>query len=478
MTDIKNTHVLYTKNESKWRRIEKCLEGEDAVKADAEVYLPFPLHNDALQHDKNAFKKEYDVYLKGAHFTNYTLHAAEDLVSAVFRSDMIITDLPDKLDYFDVETLARDIVKEVSSYGRVGVFVDYPTVEDTTQEQDTVNFAYAEVYNTLDIINWSVIRRGGIKTLTRVVLRELCYNTENEETIRYRELLLLDGVYTVRVYADGDNGVFEEFIPQANGSTLDHIPFYFICSLSNTSYPDEPPIIGIANSNIKHYQVWAELSHVQTYMGHPMLAITGAPTGFVKKINDNDVMLTVGANQALVLEGEQAAANVLQAPDAGGIHFKTLAQLEQSMIDQGAKLKSGDQKKSAEAENTLKIRHSSETSVLAAIAKNVEAGLLLVMQDIGLYMSIEVPSSFGITLNKDYLDPTPDADLISVLNTAVSTGTHRKKDFAVYMQQVGLIDEDENIDVVLTDLEDTDPFNKNHNKPVGFVDGEDENENP
>lgn len=72
------------------------------------------------------------------------------------------------------------------------------------------------------------------------------------------------------------------------------------------------------------------------------------------------------------MEGDQAAASVLQAPDAGGIHFKTLNELKQSMTDQGAKLKSGDQKNTAEAENTLKIRHSSETSVLASIAKNVK----------------------------------------------------------------------------------------------------------
>jgi len=463
--DIKATHALYGKSEAKWMRINTCLLGEDAIKEAKETYLPFPLYSDSLDRKSEEFIAEYGVYLAGAHFTNYTLQASEDLVSAVFRADMIVSKNPDKLEYIDLETTARDIVKDVSSYGRVGLFIDYPTTDDPTQEQDTENFAYMEVYNTLDIINWKTVRRGGIKTLSMVTLREIWYNDLNEPKHRYRELVLEDGIYKVRVYADEDHLLFDEFIPQANGTTLDHIPFYFIGAISNTSDPDEPPIIGIANSNIKHYQTWAELNHVQTYMGHPMLAITGAPNGFTKKAKDEGVTFTVGARQALVMEGDAAAASVLQAPDAGGIHFKTLAQLEKSMIDQGAKLKSGDQKNSAETENTLKIRHSSETSILASIAKNVEAGLESAMRDIGLFMGVELPADFDIQLNKEYLDPAPDAGLIGALNTAVTSGNYTKESFTNYLQQVGLVDEDKDVAAVVAELGETDPFNVSSDLP-------------
>lgn len=464
--EITKTHALYGKSEKKWARINACLLGEDTIKDGGEKYLPFPIHTETLDRTKEPFKKEYAVYLEGAHYTNYTLQSSEDLVSAVFRTDMIVSKLPDKLKYLDLETLARDVVKDVSSFGRVGVFVDYPTTEDPTQEQDTENFAYMEIYNTLDVLNWKVVRRGGIKTLSRVVLREIWYNDMDEAKHRYRELILDRGVFKVRVYEDENLTEFKEFTPQASGSTLDHIPFYFIGAISNTTEPDEPPIIGIANSNLKHYQTWAELNHVQTYMGHPMLAITGAPNGFTKKAKEEGVTFTVGARQALVMEGEAASASVLQAADAGGIHFKTLAELKQSMIDQGANLKSGDQKNVAEAENTLKIRHSSETSVLASIAKNVEAGLEAAMEDIGLYMNTTLPDDFGIELNKEYMDPAPDSTLVGALNTAVTSGNYRKQDFMVYLQQVGLVSEDEDIETVISELGETDPFNTSTGKPT------------
>lgn len=462
MLDIKATHSQYSKYEAKWMRIQACLEGEDAIKEAGETYLPFPLYAASLDRKTDAFKQEYGVYLAGAHYTNYTLQSAEDLVAAVFRADMIVSELPPKLEYIDFETIARDIVKEVASYGRVGLLVDYPATEDTTQEQDAENFAYMEMYNTLDIIDWKVTRRGGRKTLTRVVLRETWYNENNEEKFRYRELYMDEGIYKVKVHLE-DTTEPLMYTPQASGSSLNHIPFYFIGAVSNTATPDEPPIIGIANSNLKHYQTWAELNHVQTYVGHPMLAITGAPNGFLKTAKELDIEFTVGARRALVMEGETANAQILQAPDAGGIHFKTLSELKQSMIDQGAKLKSGDQKNSAEAENTLKIRHSSDTSILASIAKNVEKGLEDAMKDVALFMSIPLSEDFDIQLNKAYLDPAPDATLIGALNAAVTSGNYRKKDFTDYMQQTGLIDEYESIDEIVADLEQTDPFNPSFN---------------
>lgn len=462
---IAAVHALYAKSEKKWMRINTCLLGEDAIKEAKETYLPFPVYAESLDRKSKEFTDEYAVYLEGAHYTNYTLQASEDLVSAVFRADMIVANLPDNLEYLDLETIARDVVKDVSSYGRVGLFVDYPTTEDPTQEQDSENFAYMEVYNTLDIINWKTVRRGGIKTLSMVTVREVVYDDLNKPKYRYRELNLNTGVFKVKVYENEDQTDVKEFTPMANGSSLDHIPFYFIGAVSNTADPDEPPIIGIANSNIKHYQTWAELNHVQTYMGHPMLAITGAPNGFTKKAKEEGVTFTVGARQALVMEGDQASASVLQASDAGGIHFKTLAQLQQSMTDQGAKLKSGDQKASAEAENTLKIRHSSETSVLASIAKNVEAGLESAMGDIALYMNATLPDDFSVELNKEYLDPAPDASLIGALNTAVTSGNYRKTDFNVYLQQVGLVSEEEDIDKLVVELDETDPFNVSSDLP-------------
>lgn len=472
MNDIKAVHSSYGKFETKWQRIRACLEGEDAIKAAKETYLPFPLYSDSLDRQSPEFIREYAVYLAGAHYTNYTLQSSEDLVSAVFRADMIVSNLPVKLEYLDLETLARDVVKEVASYGRVGMLVDYPATDDPTQEEDAENFAYIESYNTLDILHWSVVRKGGLKSLTRLVLRELYNDADNKEKYRYRELLLEEGIYKVRVYENDDLQLFDEYIPKASGATLNHIPFYFVGATSNTPSPDEPPIIGIANSNLKHYQTWAELNHVQAYIGHPMLAITGAPNGFLKEAEKRQIEFTVGARKALVMEGDSASAQILQAPDAGGIHFKTLAELKQSMIDQGAKLKSGDQKNGVEAENTLKIRHSSDTSILASIAKNVEKGLEAAMEDIGAFMGVTIPEDFNIELNKEYMDPSPDAPLIGTLNAAVSSGTYRKKDFTAYMQQVGLIDEYEDIDEILQELGETDPFNTNSNLPSTLDDVE------
>jgi len=53
-----------------------------------------------------------------------------------------------------------------------------------------------------------------------------------------------------------------------------------------------------------------------------------------------------------------------------------------------------------------------------------------------------------------------------VLFRSVVSGNYRKQDFTIYLQQVGLVSEDEKVEAVVTELDETDPFNTNTGEPT------------
>lgn len=459
-------HTDYSKSIDDWNQIDTCLDGESAVKSKGEKYLPFPVALDEEDRKEDNFKEQYFIYLNGAHYVNFTLQAVEDLVAGVFRKAPIVSEVPEELKYFEYQDFAKEAVKTVTSYGRALVLVDYPSVEtdETTkaQEKEGNIQAYSILYKAQDILDWETKRVGGIEVLIRVVLREyfnkLNESGESEQKERYRTLSLdEDGNYMQMVqYADND--VKETYEPIADGSRLKHIPATFIGSIDNTPRVNQSPVIGISNSNIKHYQTWAELNHIQTFAGHPMLALTGAPKGFIKEMEKKEIKLSVGASNALVLEGENANASILAQANSGNImHFDTLKELKSSMQEQGARIKDNNSGQVESAE-TLTIKYSGDNSILASIAINVELATKFVYEQLALFMGAKVDKT-TIMLNKTFFEKTVDPAIMTALSTIVASGNLPNRIFLQYLQENGLVSDMEELDALVEEAKASNPFN-------------------
>jgi hypothetical protein len=405
--EITKLHADYCKSSPDWEQIQTCIDGERAIKACGEVYLPYPVSLEDKDRKSKDFESQYKIYKNGAHFVNFTADAVHDLTAAAFRTPVKVDpDLPSDLEYMDVSELAKKLLPLVSAFGRAFILVDYPTVENSTVATDKENKAYYEIYAALDVINWSYGRVSGQKKVTMVVLRELLdSDTCNEIEYQYRELLINEaGYYQQTVFNESGEIIQEPFEPIAAGNKLREIPGIFVGVESNTPDVDKPPVIGISNSNLKHYQTMAELAWVTTYTGHPQLVLTGLMVGWNDMAEKKNMKVVLDAAKVLALEGETAAAQLLEINSSNLIHFKNLELLERMMQEQGLMLKGGMYKNGVESAEAIKIRYSSEISTLGKIVENVENACLFTIDQMGLFMSATYTGE--VVINKEFVTPT------------------------------------------------------------------------
>jgi len=455
--NIGTPHHEYEAFKNKWVQLKRCLAGEEDIKAAREDYLPYPVSVADEDKSSEAFKAAYDLYLSGAHFVEFTSEAVEDLVSSAFRRPMEIerrkkegegntkAELPPELTYMDLEDIAKEVVSLVGGYGRCFLLVDYPTVETTPSMKDDVkNKAYISLFPPLDVINWTETKRSGVSELTRVVLRELdqvALAEDPENSIHtpymYRELFLEDGVFKIRLYREGKDVV--TLTPKAAGKHFTEIPGVFIGTTSNTAKVDKSPVIGISNSNIKHYQTWADLMHVQVYTGHPQMVLTGLRPGWNKQADQEQLKLKLDAATLLTLEGEGSQAQLLELTSKDLMHYRTLELLERSMTEQGARIKAISNKAGVESAQALKLRSASSMSKLASIVRNAEEGLTKALKWIGEYMDVDA-GEYAISINKEFFSPEPDGGLLTAISNAEAIGTAPRGTGLTYLKQIELAD--------------------------------------
>lgn len=466
--DKSKTHREYKKFKAKWTQLNTCLAGEEEIKEAGETYLPYPVRVDDADKDKEAYINQYELYLQGSHFVEYTAEAVEDLISSAFRRPIEIEPkLPKELEYLDIEDLAKEVVGGVGSYGRVFVLVDYPTLETTpSMKEDDNNSAYLNIYEPLDVLDWIETRRSGKSELTYVKLREIDEVREAEgdgtaPTYLYRELKIEDGKFTMTVHRDDQESVTST--PQANGKAFTEIPGMFVGTTSNTAKVDKSPVIGISNSNLKHYQTWADLMHVQTYVGNPQVVLAGLAPGWNEQAKKQNVKVKMDAANILALEGDNSSASLLEIDTNSLVHFRTLEMLEQSMAEQGARIKSISKKAGVESAEALKIRSSASMSKLAAIVVNTEDALTKCLGWAAQYMGTVVNSS--IQINKEFYAPEPDGALLGAISEAEAVGTAPRGTAITYLKQIELVDDSKTTEDYLKEMT-VDPTQLKDDKPI------------
>jgi hypothetical protein len=459
-------HRDYIAFQSRWLQLKHCLEGEEAVKAERERYLPYPVRVDDEDKNSKEYQAMYELFLQGAHFVEFTAEAVEDLVSSAFRRPLelkrnaeVVTEI-EELDYIDFADVGKEVVSAVGAYGRVFLLVDYPSIETVPNMiEDQNNKAYITLYPPLDVLNWRETKRSGKVELVRVVLREIdevaIAKSEDAETgtadvkYMYRELIIEDGIYKIKIYREDQD--VKTIIPLANGEYLTEIPGLFIGTTSNTARVDKSPVMGISNSNIKHYQTWAELLYLQTYVGHPQLVLTGLTPGWNKQAEKQQFKVKMDAAEILALEGDSSAAQILEIDTKQLIHFKTLEVLESSMAEQGARIKAISHKAGVESAEALKIRTSASMSKLASIVQNASEGLTEALKWLGAYMGEDL-DAYSISINKEFYSPNPDGPFLTSISNAEVAGTAPRGTALNYLKQVELVDDNIPNEVYLKDM--------------------------
>lgn len=378
----------YTANAAAWQRCRDCYEGSAAVKARTTQYLPALSGADSVdaqllnQLQLGTATSPYYGYLTRALFYNAVKRTVQGLSGAVFRhppstegvSKLYEPQLEDlTLTRQSFAQVAKDLFTEQATVGRVGVLLDMPSAGVTSPRP------YWVFYTAEQIVSWRTERRGGDQLLTRVVLQETIETPDpddpyaSKDVIQYREVVLENGVCVIRVYqkdAKGERWVLipdGETQPVRRGERLTFIPFLILGAHYIGPEIDAPPLLDLVDANLDHYRLMADLRHG--------LHWTALPTPWVAMTNSSAVM-TIGSTAAWNL-GPDGKAGMLEFTGAGIKALKDeVSDSQHRMAVLGARLlESEPQTGNREAAETVRLRHSGESSVLRTMVTTLQQGL-------------------------------------------------------------------------------------------------------
>ena len=187
-------HPQYEEYYNQWVKLTDIQGGEDKIKYRNEYYLPMT-PGMSRDYEDSATRKlaeqRYARYLFGAIFYNYFIDTALAMNVLMHSNPPDKIRLPESLKYLkstitphgdDINGLLSDLNFQQLVKGRVGILLDI-----------TDDGFSALQYNTINIINWDGVYKGGKYVLQYVLLREPSLVREGFRFIevdRYRILAL------------------------------------------------------------------------------------------------------------------------------------------------------------------------------------------------------------------------------------------------------------------------------------------------
>lgn len=459
-----------------WQLVKRCVAGPREVRKYNE-YLPMP---DPLNQSPENIAR-YEQLKKRAMFLNVVGRTRIGLLGAVFRKTAEI-ELPAAIDYLlenasgdgsSLEQLSKESTGECLDTGRGGLLVDFPKVQlpegqtALTVAQAANARAYVHFYCAESIINWREDVIDGVRRLVLVVLHEKI----NEPTAdgfeftakdQYRALMLRNGRYVQSVHSS-ENPEGEETEPKdKTGKPFDHIPFHFFGAENNDASIDKSPLEDLAEVNILHYGNSATVEESGFISSQPSLFITTDidPSEFVK-LNPNG--MHIGSRRGHNL-GKNGTAIMLQANETQ-LARELMKDKEEQMLMIGARIV--QQGGGAETAEAVRIRYSSDNSVLGTIAGNVSEAVRLALFDAQRFMVGAVDEKGTVFwLNQEFFDQAMDAQAITAQVQLWQQGIIAKRDLRVNLRKGAVLEADRTDEDIDADREDDAPVLGSEDDPT------------
>jgi hypothetical protein len=401
--ELDHQHPLYAKHAGQWKRCRDAVEGQDAIHAAGDAYLPM-LSGQSVA--------DFRKYLARATYFNASGRTVLALSGMLMKQqarievpagfEEILADVT--LDGCSLRDFVTELVTQQLTVGRVGIAVDFPRND---ADPVTVGIAqalrlrpYLRCYMAESIVDWRVGDVAGGQGLTMVKLMEQIEVPSGEfstaSVLQYRVLDLFEGAYRVRLYRKdkGDQWfLLEEYFPQMNGAAIPFIPFVIANVSKVGAKPEKSPILDMVDVNLAHYRNTADYEHGLHFTGLPTPVIAGVQL-------DDKVKLGIGSSEAWVFPDPAAKASYLEFTGTGlSALADAIKEKERRMAVLGARMLS-DEKRTAESTETTLIKHDGEHSALASIAlcasEAIQQALKMMCQWAGM------PDDVTYQLNTDY----------------------------------------------------------------------------
>lgn len=371
--------------------IRDALAGEVAVKEAGDKYLPRPDPSDLSRENKERYKS----YLRRAVFYNVTRRTLSALTGQVFMrpAEIVYPEIMEPViknasgTGVSLELTAKRALNYTLAYSRAGVYVDYPSVDDTVTTladiqsgriRPTIN-----VVSPMEIINWRTKNIGAEEVLSMVVIAEyFCANDDGFEVSHEPQWRVLgldsEGNYYQEIWREESSTSrykrsqyyrHEIIYPRgAAGELLREIPFMFIGSDNNDANPDNPHFYDLASINIAHYCNSADYEESVFVSGQPTLVISGVDDQWKKDSGGSARVGSVGGI-GVPMGGD---AKLIQA-QPNSLVQKAMEMKEKQMVALGARVV--EERSVQRTATEASLDSASESSILASVTRNVNEAM-------------------------------------------------------------------------------------------------------
>lgn len=403
---VDSTHPLYQARIKQWQRCRDAYEGQDAIKDRTTTYVPRPTKM-KIDH--------YNRRLDRALWYGATGRAVQVLTGVISRKEPTV-EAPERIqDYLDDVTLDGTPLASFSDMtldetfitGRYGILTSMPV------EQAEEKRPYWVLYEAEQIINWDWKRRNGRMVLSLVVLKEEPYQRtggdefHKESTEQYRVLRLEDvgleeypdGIYTVSIYqkVDKEWAEIDRITPVREEAPLPYIPFRFVNASHLLPRPNKPPLLDLVDINIAHFK--------NSVVYETAIQVTGSPTPVGKMLDtENEIVL---GSESMIKINDPEGDFFFASYDGAGIEpmEKAMEKKEKHMAAIAARALEGQQL-DPEAEGTVRMRRSGETSMVQSVALVNSLGLTEALRDLAWWAGVPEDrlKDISVRLNMDLVD--------------------------------------------------------------------------
>ncbi len=398
---INKPYKGYDEEIEKVTRVRDFADGEDAVKAKADLYLP-KLGGQS--------KGDYNSYL----MRGYLVPAIQPTITAICGSIMrmppvfevsedhyINNDIDG--DGSNVNQLVSGMVEELLYAGGVGYLIDY---------QDN---AIVKQYTKENIIHY---------TSEYIVLAQTYSELDDKDKFvehiktEYLELAFDDGGYIQNVWRETKQGwvIVDTLTPTNRGERLVYLPFVYATPGKLGFRQSDPLLLHMANINHKQYMQSTDESHGLHWTALPTLFLFGD----LRNDDGKKVRVTVGAGSSNHIDDTDCRAELLEFTGKGIESLKaSIDDKIATMATIGAKMLMNDSG-GVKAAETARIEASSETATLSVLANTVDLAMEAILDIISEWSGEVLPE---FTVNRDFIDTKlePQA-LLAYLQTMLSGG--------------------------------------------------------
>lgn len=403
--------------------IRDCLAGEYQIKYRQTKYLPMPSPEDESEDNL----RRYKAYQTRAMFFGTAEHTLGGFVGQIFMREPTAK-VPQRLQVvvddatgsgIPLKQQAMAAASHGLAYGRLGLYVDYPSVEANGEGEGTTSVADLEtgevrpiirVIDPWDCLNYRVKTRGAKVILSLVVFREDRvidddgFETKTRDQWRVLRLNENDECVIEIYYGKSGPGPSETYYPKdAAGKPLTELPFTFVGSINNEPTPNPPPMYQLCSINIHHYMNSADYEESVFIVGQPTLAASGLNEEWVTKVLKGS--LNMGARGGIPLP-VGASIELLQA-QPNTLAKEAMDKKEDQMLAIGAKFRRPDQ--TARTATESDHENVSETSVLSKVAQNVATGIKWALEWCAVFTGdSEAGIDYDMNTEFDLVNLTPE----------------------------------------------------------------------